>query len=327
MSSHAPRERSDERSRGREANEPKEIPKAGWRDIFVRVKEAMARERLSIIAAGVAFYALLAALPALTALVSVYGMVFDQDQAMDQISALSGLIPGEAVGLLSGQLKELARADHKALGLGAAGGLLLALWSASAAVRTLMAALNVAYHEQEKRGWLKRTALSLLLTLVAITGGIVALSAIVVVPAAINLLGFGAGPQGIAYYARWPILALTYWFGLMVMYRYGPSRDRPRWSWVTWGSLAVTLLWVVGSVLFSWYVEHFGNFNKTYGSLGAVVILLMWLLLSSYAALIGAKINAESERQTRKDSTVGEPRPLGQRHAHAADTVGRAAGS
>jgi membrane protein len=123
-------------------------------------------------------------------------------------------------------------------------------------------------------------------------------------------------------YARWPVVAATVMLGLAVIYRYGPSRDRPRWAWVAWGAGIATLLWLAGSALFSLYVTQFGNFNKTYGSAGAIVVLLMWFLVSAYAVLIGGEINAEMERQTRRDTTEGEPEPLGERGAHAADTLG-----
>jgi membrane protein len=314
------------RERGREAQRPTDIPRPGWRDIALRVKREVAKDRLSIISAGVAFYGMLAALPALGALISIYGLLFDPQQVMDQITAMRGVMPGQAVDLIVQQLQELAKADTKALGLGVAGGVLLALWSASAGVRTMMEALNVAYEEKEKRGFLERTALSLLLTLATVLIGAVAVATVVLLPAVIDFLGLGGLLEGVVYYVRWPILAVVFWFGLMVMYRYGPSRDHPQWAWVSPGGIIVTVLWIGGSVLFSWYVENFGNYNKTYGSMGAVVILLMWLLLSAYVVLIGAEINAETERQTRKDTTVDEPQPLGRRGAYAADTVGESPG-
>ena len=308
--------------RGRDAQRPSEIPKRGWRDIALRVKREIAKDRLSIIAAGVAFYGLLASLPALGALISIYGLLFDPREVMDQIAAMRGFMPGEAVDLIVKQLTELASADTQALGLGVAGGVILALWSASAGVRTMMEALNVAYNETEKRGFFKRMALSLGLTLAVVLIGLVAVASVVLLPAVLDLLGLGSVLEGIVYWARWPIVAVVFWFGLLVMYRYGPSRDHPKWSWVSVGGIVVTVLWLAGSVLFSWYVENFGNYNKTYGSMGAVVILLMWLLISAYMVLIGAEINAEMERQTRQDTTVDEPQPLGRRGAYAADTVG-----
>lgn len=307
---------------GRSAERPHELPKAGWKDVLWRVKDQLAEDRLSIIAAGVAFYGLLSIFPALTALIALYGLVFDPDQVMQQIQAMQGVLPGQAAQLLASQMQDLSQTSHSALGIGVAGGIILALWSASSAVKTLMEALNVAYDEEERRGFLKRTALALGLTLAAIIGAILAIALVVVLPAIIGFLGLGETLQTLAQWARWPIVVVVVWAGIALMYRYGPSRDRPRVAWLSWGAGAAVLLWLIGSLLFSWYVTSFGNYNKTYGSMGAVVILLMWFLLSAYAVLIGAELNAELERQTRKDTTVGRREPLGQRGAHAADTVG-----
>ena len=309
---------------GRSAERPRDIPKAGWKDVLWRLKSQIAEDRLSIVAAGVAFYGLLSVFPALTALVALYGLVFDPAQVAQQIEALRGLLPGEAADLLARQLQDLTATDQTALGIGIAGGVIVSLWSASAAVKTLMEALNVAYDEEEKRGFLKRTALALALTLGSIVAAVVALALVVGLPAVIGLLGMGDTLQSVARWAVWPVVAALAWLGIAVMYRYGPSRVEPQWHWLSWGAGVALALWLVGSALFSWYVTSFANYNKTYGSMGAVVILLMWFLLSAYAVLIGAELNAELERQTRKDTTAGRRRPLGRRGAHAADTVGPA---
>ena len=312
----------DGSGRGRGAETPGAIPRSGWRDIVLRVKERMSKDRLSIIAAGVAFYGLLAIFPTLIALVAIYGLVADPQQVETQVTSLSAMLPPEASKILLGQLHDLVQTDQKALGVGAIGGIFLALWSASAGVRTLMEALNVAYNEQEKRGTVRFYATALALTLAAIVGAIVLIAIIVALPLAAKFLGLGSQMETVIAYARWPVVAVAMMIGLAVMYRYGPSRRQPRWKWVSWGAVIATLLWIVGSALFSLYVSKFGNYNETYGSMGAVVILLMWFLISAYVVLIGAEINAEMERQTRKDTTTDGPRPIGQRRAYAADTVG-----
>jgi membrane protein len=308
---------------GRSAERPRDIPKAGWKDILWRLKGKVGEDRLSIIAAGVAFYGLLSIFPALTALVALYGLAFNPDQVTQQVEALRGLLPAQAVQLLAGELRDLTQTDQAALGIGVAGGIVVALWSASSAVKTLMEALNVAYDEREKRGFFKLTALALALTLGLIVATIAAIALVVVLPAVIGFLGLGMLAQ-VARWAVWPVVAALAWVGIAVMYRYGPSRDEPQWQWLSWGAGLALFLWLIGSALFSWYVTSFGNYNKTYGSMAAVVILLMWFLLSAYAVLIGAEVNAEIERQTRKDTTVGKRQPLGERGAHAADTVGPA---
>jgi membrane protein len=291
--------------RGRGAETPKDIPKRGWRDILMRVKRQMAEDRLSIVAAGVAFYALLAVFPALIALVALYGLAFDPKQVSEQVAALSGMLPPQAADILLGQLQDLTATRSGALGLGAIGGLVLALWSASAGVRTLMEALNVAYDEQESRGFVSYYGTAILLTLGAILGVIAAIAVVVALPVVVRFLGLGSLLEGVIAFARWPILAIAMMAGLAVVYRYGPSREQPRWSWVSAGALIATLLWIAGSALFSLYVTSFGSYNETYGSMGAVIILLTWFLLSAYAILIGAEINSEMERQTRKDTTTG----------------------
>ena len=276
-----------------------------WRDILMRVKRQMAEDRLSIVAAGVAFYALLAVFPALIALVALYGLAFDPKQVSEQVAALSGMLPPQAADILLGQLQDLTATRSGALGLGAIGGLVLALWSASAGVRTLMEALNVAYDEQESRGFVSYYGTAILLTLGAILGVIAAIAVVVAPPVVVRFLGLGSLLEGVIAFARWPILAIAMMAGLAVVYRYGPSREQPRWSWVSAGALIATLLWIAGSALFSLYVTSFGSYNETYGSMGAVIILLTWFLLSAYAILIGAEINSEMERQTRKDTTTG----------------------
>lgn len=309
-------------ARGREASVPEEIPARGWKDILWRLKGQISKDRLSIVAAGVAFYALMAVFPALIALVGLYGLAFDPQQVEQQVAALSGMLPPQAAEILLGQLQDLTTTSGTALGIGAIAGLVLALWSASAGMRTLMEALNVAYKEEEKRGFFRFYGTALLLTLGAILGVIVAIGMVIALPIVLRFLGLDSLLQGLISLARWPILVVTMMIGLAIVYRYGPSREKPRWRWVSWGAVVATVLWIVGSALFSFYVTRFGSYNETYGSVGAVVILLMWFLLSSYVVLIGAELNAEMERQTRKDTTKGGDKPLGARGAHAADTVG-----
>jgi membrane protein len=310
-------------TRGREARAPREIPAPGWRDIFWRVKDRISADNLSIISAGVAFYALLALFPGLIALVGLYGMLFDPQDVAEHISALTAVLPEEAAKLIGEQLAEVTGMERTALGVGSIAAVLLALWSASAGMRTLMTALDVAYAQRESRGAFTFYGTSLLLTLGAVLGALIALGMIVAVPAALGFLGLGEMLENLVSYARWPLLAGVVLVGLAIVFRYGPDREKPQWRWVSWGAAFATALWIIGSALFSLYVSQFGSYNKTYGSMGAVVILMTWLLLTAYVFLIGAEINAEMERQTRRDTTEGAEKPLGRRGAHAADTVGR----
>lgn len=268
-----------------------------WRPALTHVKEQIQCDRLQIVAAGVAFYALLAVFPAVAALTAIYGLVFDPAQVTGQISAMQGLLPEQALDVVLGELRQLTSSGRTALGWGAAGGLVVTLWSATRGIKTLMEALNVTYNEREERGFIKLNAIALALTLAAVIGACTAIATIVLVPVVLDFLGVTPLLGGLIAYARWPILAVFVAAGIAVMYRYGPSRERPDWSLVIWGAILATLLWLIGSALFSLYVSSFGNFNKTYGSIAAIVVLMMWFLLSAWAVLIGAEFNGALERR------------------------------
>jgi membrane protein len=313
------------RERGRHADAPHEIPAAGWLDILRRVKQQLAEDNLSLVAAGAAFYGLLAIFPALAALVSLYGLFTDPQTVEQQMQSVQSMLPQAAGQLIQQQLTRIASTGGGALTIGAVIGFVLALWSSKKGVSSIMTALNIVYDEEEKRGFLKLNALALLLTFGLLLFVIVALVAIAFVPTA---LGSGAsGPLGtIVNWLRWPLIAVASIFVLDVLYRYGASRENAEWRWVTWGAAVATLLWLGGSALFSWYVSSFGSYNETYGSVAAVAVLMMWLWLSTYFVLIGAELNAEMEHQTSKDTTTGRERPQGQRGAYVADTVGESRG-
>jgi len=316
----APKDQDD---RGRYARKPSDIKWRGWKDIFWRVWNEQSRDRVSMVAAGVAFYAMLAVFPALAAAVSIYGLVADPQTIQAQLNTVSGVMPQEAFGLINDQLQTLVRQPAGKLSLTLLGSLLVTLWSANNGMKSFIEALNIVYNEEEKRGFFKLNLVSLGFTLAAILFGIVALSLVVAVPALIGRLApvFG-GMQTAILFLRWVPLALLIIIGLAVIYRYGPSRRAPHWRWVTWGSAGATILWLLASMLFSFYVSHFGSYNKMYGSVGAVVILMMWFYLTAYIALLGAETDSEMEHQTVQDTTVGGEKPMGQRQAYVADTVG-----
>ena len=313
----------EERRRGRQAAKPGEIPRAGWTDILLRTQREASRDYMGLIAAGVAFYGLLAIFPALAALISIYGLVADPAEIGQQMGGLLTMLPPEAAGILNQQLQTLASQPSGGLSIGVAVGILRALWSAATGIKALIQGLNIAYDEEERRGFFRLNGIALLLTLGGVLMAIVALGLIAVLPAVANLLGV-SGPIATAVsLLRWPLLLAAVLVALAVAYRYGPSRDEPQWRWVSWGAGVATVLWLVGSVLFSVYVQNFGNYSKTYGSVGAIVILMMWFFLTAYVVLLGAELNAEIEHQTARDTTEGQPEPMGRRGAHVADTVGQ----
>lgn len=311
-----------ENGRGRQAERPGEIPKAGWRDILLRTRNEMSDDHVSMVAAGVAFYGLLAVFPAIAAIISIWGLMFDPQQIQQQVAQLSGAMPEDAAAIIREQAEKVAGNAGAGVGLALIGGILLTLYSASKGMKALIEGLNISYDEEEKRGFLKLNLVAFALTLGLLVTMLVSMGLIVVLPALLGGLGLGSTAQTLVNWLRWPLLALVAIVGLAVIYRFAPSRDRPRWTWVSWGAVLATLLWIIGSIAFSIYVSHFGSYNETYGSIGAVVVLLMWFWLSAFIVLMGAELNAEMEHQTRRDTTQGEPDPMGERGAEVADTLG-----
>jgi membrane protein len=308
---------------GREAERPSQIPPRGWFAILRRVMAEVKEDNVTLLAAGVAFYAMLAIFPAIIAVVTVYGLVADPNQVEAQVSEFAKSLPAGADQLLTDQLQNVVSAGRQSLSIGLAVSLAAVLWSASSGVQGLVKGLNVVYDERETRGFLKLRSLSLFLTLGAILVAVIALALIAVFPAVIDNLGLGRAGELAASIARWVVLALLVLGALAVVYRFAPDRASPRWRWVSWGAVVALALWLLGSIGFSWYVDNFGKYNQTYGALAAVIILLLWLFLSAFAVLLGAEFDAEIERQTARDTTSGPERPLGDRGAEVADTLGQ----
>jgi len=309
-------------SRGREAATPSAIPARGWKDILLRVKDQVGADNISIVAAGVAFYLFLALFPAIAALVSVVGLVVNPGEIERYIAAAGEVMPPEALAIVAGQVQQLASASSRTLGVSLVVSVMLALWSATAGTKALMTALNIAYGEEERRGYLRYYGTAILLTLGAIAFAVLALALVAVLPAVLAWLPVPQAVRTALGLARWVILAGAFVLALAVVYRLAPDRRQPQWRWVSWGAAAATVLWLLGSALFSIYVANFGDYNKTYGAIAAIVILLTWIYLTTFVVLLGAELNAEMEHQTRVDSTVGAPRPMGRRGARVADSLG-----
>jgi membrane protein len=319
---HAPPQAADEKGRGRSADTPTEIPARGWKDILWRTYEEFNKDRVMSVAAGVTYYALLALFPAIAALVSIYGLFADPGTIQDHLNTLSGVLPGGALDIIREQVTRIASQGSGKLGFGFVFGLGLSLWSSNAGMKAIFDALNIVYGEEEKRSFIKLNVLSLSFTLGAIAFILIALAGIIVLPIALNFIGLGSGTEWLVSIARWPILLIGIVVGLSLIYRFGPSRDKAEWRWVTPGGIVAAVLWLAVSMLFSWYVANFGSYNETYGSLGAVIGFMTWIWLSTIVVLLGAEINAEMEHQTAKDTTEGAHQPMGARGAQMADTVG-----
>ena len=307
---------------GLQADRPSEIPKPGWVQIVKRAWKEAKKDAVPLLAAGVAFYAFLAMVPTLIALVMIYGLVTDDTAAVsDQVASFGSALPAEAEKLITDQMNSLATTSDRALGIGLIIALLLALWSASAGISNLIRALNVAYDEEDKRGFVKRRLLALGLTVGAIVFMVLAVALVAALPVLLDALDVPGWVKALVQVGRWLGLVVAVMVALAVLYRLGPERDAPKIRWLPVGAIVATALWVIGSVVFSLYVDNFGSYGKTYGTLAGVVVLLLWLWLSSLAALLGAEVNAEMEQQTIKDSTTGDPEPLGQRDAVKADSI------
>jgi membrane protein len=308
-------------SHGLYADGPGEIPARGWLDVAKRVWTRIGEDNISMMAASVAFYSLLSLFPGLTAIISLYGLVADPREVERFLSSMRGILPDEALTLIASQTAQLLSAGTRKLGVGLAASLIFALWSTNYATAMLIAALNGAFEEKEKRSYLTVMATGLAMTTALVLFGIVSLLLVAILPAVVHFVPLPVEWSRVIGLVRWPILALLVALALAAIYRYGPSRARARWRWVSWGAVMATASWIAVSAGFSFYVTEFSSYDKTYGSLGAVVVLMMWLYLTAYVILLGAELDAELEHQTGRDSTTGPPRPPGRRGARKADTI------
>lgn len=306
---------------GRLATNPYLIPLKGWWQVAQRVLSESSRDNLSVVSAGCAFYALFAVFPALSALIALYGLTADPATVELQFGMLSSVLPPQAYQIVIDQIRRIGETSSQSLGWGLVLSVGIALWSVSNLTQAMFAALNIAYEEPERRSFVRFYLSAFTFAILGIFSGVLMLLAIVYVPILFAYAGYSHTFELVVRIARWPLLALVVLIFLALLYRYGPCRRSAQWRWVTVGSVFATALWLAVSAGFSFYVSHFANYDRTYGSLGAVVVLLIWLYLSFYIVLLGAEVNAELELQTSKDTTHGAPKPIGERGAFVADHV------
>jgi len=310
--------------RGRLAQGPSDIPALGWKDIFWRVYNGISDDRILANAAGVTYYALLALFPGVAAVVSIYGLFADPNSIVSHVDTMAGFAPGGAIDVIRDQLTRLSAQGSTTLGMSFLIGLVISLWSANSGIKALFDSLNAVYEEEEKRSFIRLNAVTLSFTIATIAFLLFALACVVAFPVVLNQLPAPGVTGQLLNIARWPILLVLVAIALTLIYRYGPSRTEPRWQWITWGGAFAAVGWLAASALFSWYAADFGSFNKTYGSLGAIIGFMTWMWVSIIVLLLGAKLNAEIEHQTARTSTVGPPKALGTRGAKMADTIGPA---
>jgi membrane protein len=318
----ADRDDDPEREHGRDADRPSEIPAKGLKDVLWRVYNEVMADRVTLIAAGATYYIVLAIFPGMGVLVSIYGLLSDPADIGAQIGFFRDVLPPGAFDLLLPQLSALASKGHSELSFAFATSLVLALWSATSGVKALFEAMNVAYGEAEKRGFLKLNLLALGFTLGAVGILILLIAVIGIVPVVLKALYLDQWAEVLARIARWPFVLLLTGSATLLIYRYGPSRENAKLRWLTWGMAFSSVAWAVTTTAFSIYLLNFANYDATYGTLGALIAFMVWIWLSIAILIVGAEFNAELEHQTSRDSTTGPPLPMGERGAVMADTVG-----
>tara|TARA_B110000008_G_scaffold143939_1_gene145715 strand:- start:1713 stop:2678 length:966 start_codon:yes stop_codon:yes gene_type:complete len=309
-------------SRGRHIKKPRNMPLLGWRDILLRVRNRLDTDNLGLIAGGVAFFFLLAIFPAISAMVAIYGLVNDPTDMQEQFQSFSQLLPTEASEIILSQLQEVTRQSSASLSMGALLGMLFAFWSSMKGMLAMIRALNVVNLEDEKRGFFELRFFAFFLTVCSVIFVVVCLFLIAFIPLLLNNLGLASFSETLFSLLRWPLLTVMILVMLAIIFRFAPSRNNARWVWIMPGTIVAVVLWLIGSILFSWYTSNYAQYNATYGSLGAVIILLLWFYLTAYIVLIGGVLNSEMEHQTGVDTTIGEEKPIGQRKAEVADTWG-----
>ncbi|MGI0522822.1 YihY/virulence factor BrkB family protein [Rhizobium giardinii] len=312
----------EDRARGRDADTPNEIPAKGFRDVFWRLVSEVSEDRVTLIAAGVTFYILLSLFPALGALVSLYGIIADPSTMAKQIEFISDILPPGAFDIILNQLNVLVQQKASSLSISFVVGLAIALWSANSGMKAIFDAMNVAYGEAEKRGIIRLNLVSLTFTLAALIFAAILIAAIGGVPAILSYIWLDQWQETLIRLLRWPVLLIFVAGGITLIYHYGPSRESAKFRWLSWGAVFSTLLWLAASILFSYYLETFADYQATYGALGALIGFMVWTWISVIALIVGAELNAELEHQTARDTTTGAPLPMGERGAYVADTIG-----
>lgn len=283
---------------------PWHLSRSSWVQIAKRTVSEFSKDRVTSVAGGVTFFALLALFPAITALVSIYGRVADPETIAGNLALLNQFLPSSAIDLIAGQVTAIASAPSSALSLAGIVSLLAALWSANGGTKALIDALNIAWFESETRSFIKLNLVSLALTLGAIAGIIVLLGLIAILPAVLNAVFVGGAAETVIRLIRWPLIAGLVLLGLAVIYRLGPNKKDPAWQWVSPGAVMATAGLLIASAGFSWYASNFANYNETYGSLGAAIAMMMWLWIAAIVVLTGAELNSEVERQIKMENGV-----------------------
>lgn len=312
--------RLNERFPGARAHRPTGIPLAGWKQVAKRVWKEQQLDHVPLLAAGVAFWGFISLFPGMIAAISVYGLVADPATVTRQTELITDALPQDAASLVVDQMRTISAESDDALNLSLVVSVLLALWTTSTAVSNIMSAVNIAYDEEETRSFIRRRAVALLLALGTVVFVVISVGLIAVAPVLLDIFIPEGATRALLQVGRWAGLVLAVMSGLAILYKLAPDRSSPRLAWVSVGSVAATAVWLLASVGFSLYVDNFGRYSRTYGALAGVAVLMLWMWITALIVLVGAEINAEAEQQSIRDTTVGEPRPMGERNAVKADT-------
>jgi len=304
-----------------DADHPGDIPDRGWLDVLSRLALSLGEDGMWLRSAGVAFCAIFAAIPGASVPVALVGLLASPEAVHRPIEMLAGLVPPSASGFLADQMQAIAATSRTQLGAGLGAAILAALWGAWSGASGLIAALNVAYRENEARPILRRAWDALVVAVGSTLFMLLAFLLLAVFPLVLEQLSLGPTLKAVLAFARWPALASICTLALAMLYRFAPCRRAAKWRWVSPGATVATALWLVSATGFSFYVANFPSYNQTLGLLGSIMLLLTWSYLTAFAVLLGAELNAELERQTVRDTTRGPERSLGQRGAAVADAT------
>jgi membrane protein len=292
-----------------------QLPLERWRSLGARVYRQFNDDRIMAVAGGVVFYALLGIFPAITAFVSFYGLFSDPTTVTAHLALVEELLPTGAINIIRDQAMRAAEGGTAQLGLASIAALLFAIWCANSGTKSIIDALNIVYGEKETRSFLKLNLVSLLLTLGAMAALLLAVGAVIVIP--LLLAAFGVGSVGELEVLRWPLLVVLVLMGLAALYRFGPNRSHARWRWLSAGAATAAIAWLASSALFSWYLSNFANYNAIYGSLGAVIGLMMWMWVSTIVILLGAELDAEIAREIGNNRQEPQARKNKRRSSNA----------
>lgn len=281
---------------------PHKISFSGWKTILIEVKNEITADNVGIVSAGVAFYGFLAIFPAIMALMSIYGLATDPQQIEQQLSQLAVMMPDQAFSLLKQRVEIFLSTPGTTLGWGTAIGILFSIWSSNKGTKSLFEGIDIAYDTIERRGLIRQIAMASIFTICGTILILLSLAFIVLFPAFMHKLGLPEDTEKIIAILRWIVLAVIVTLFLCVIYQFAPTRKRPHIKWVLTGAIFSTVVWLLASWGFSFYVSNYGNYGEVYGSISAVVVLMLWLYITCFIILLGAEINSEIDDYVHPDS-------------------------